>query len=294
MKHVTAAIVQKENQILICQRSSHQNLAGFWEFPGGKQEENESLEACVKRELQEELGIEVEEEKCIGECSDESITLHFYTCTLAENEPVAKEHQRLCWISKKQLRDYTFCPLDQQFLDQTDCKKLFASPKRIFAALPLPCEVTDSLLQDQKTWKDAGVKGRFAPAKNLHITLAFIGETYNWKKAAEILENWQFEPCELFISQAGHFGSLYFAKADVPSSLCLQVEALKKSLKQAGLSVDPKPFRPHITMVRKADIPAGYAPQIRPVSWKCREAILYQSVFEPGGVNYVPLITHIV
>lgn len=57
MKIVTAAIIQLDGKVLIARRSPHSKLAGNWEFPGGKVEEGESLQECLKRELHEELGI---------------------------------------------------------------------------------------------------------------------------------------------------------------------------------------------------------------------------------------------
>ncbi|WP_246303060.1 NUDIX domain-containing protein [Paenibacillus plantarum] len=57
MKKVTAALLMKENKILIEQRKSTDKLAGKWEFPGGKQEDGETLEECLRREMNEEFGI---------------------------------------------------------------------------------------------------------------------------------------------------------------------------------------------------------------------------------------------
>ncbi len=60
MTTVTCAIIEKDGKILIARRASDQNLAGKWEFPGGKVEDGESPEECLKRELEEEFGIQVE------------------------------------------------------------------------------------------------------------------------------------------------------------------------------------------------------------------------------------------
>ena len=58
MHLVTAAIIERDGCVLLARRSPKSKLAGQWEFPGGKVEEGESLEECLKRELREELGIE--------------------------------------------------------------------------------------------------------------------------------------------------------------------------------------------------------------------------------------------
>ncbi len=58
--HVTAAVIRRNGQILIAQRPPEGMLGGLWEFPGGKQEPGESLAACLRREIREELGVEIE------------------------------------------------------------------------------------------------------------------------------------------------------------------------------------------------------------------------------------------
>ncbi len=60
MIKVSVAIIEKNEQILLCQRKRNSKYALKWEFPGGKVKENESLEECLKRELKEELNIGVE------------------------------------------------------------------------------------------------------------------------------------------------------------------------------------------------------------------------------------------
>ena len=57
MKNVSAALIIKGQTILLTRRASGQKLAGFWEFPGGKQEEGETIEECLERELSEELKV---------------------------------------------------------------------------------------------------------------------------------------------------------------------------------------------------------------------------------------------
>ena len=57
MKVVTAGIINRESQFLVARRAANQKLPGFWEFPGGKVETGETLQACVERELLEELGV---------------------------------------------------------------------------------------------------------------------------------------------------------------------------------------------------------------------------------------------
>lgn len=60
MKEVTAAIILKDNRVLIAQRAPGENLAGKWEFPGGKVEHGETPKECLKREISEELDVDIE------------------------------------------------------------------------------------------------------------------------------------------------------------------------------------------------------------------------------------------
>ena len=69
MKEVTAAIITNDDKILIAQRGKDENLAGKWEFPGGKIEKGETPQQCLKREIQEELELNIE----VGEFFGESI-----------------------------------------------------------------------------------------------------------------------------------------------------------------------------------------------------------------------------
>ncbi len=66
MKTVTAAIVRHDNTVLITRRKSDQKLAGYWEFPGGKLEEGETLQACLEREIFEEFSWRIKAGKIVA------------------------------------------------------------------------------------------------------------------------------------------------------------------------------------------------------------------------------------
>ena len=86
-----AVTLNDDGLILIAQRRSTDSLGGFWEFPGGKKEANENLPDCVKRELFEELGIEVEVGKLLTivehQYADFSIELHTYFTKIIRGNP---------------------------------------------------------------------------------------------------------------------------------------------------------------------------------------------------------------
>ena len=113
---VTAGIIRRNDSVLLARRSPGEKLAGFWEFPGGKVEKGETPEACLARELNEELGIQTR----IGEKCSES--LHQYDhgsfCIVAyfvdwvAGDPRPKVHDRLEWVRIDELRGYKLLPAD--------------------------------------------------------------------------------------------------------------------------------------------------------------------------------------
>ena len=100
---VTCAIIEKEGMVLCAQRSESMHLPLKWEFPGGKKKEGESPEACLRREISEELGIEVEisgrlpsnEHSYPGRNTFELVP---FRCCIKAGSPVAREHLQIMWV----------------------------------------------------------------------------------------------------------------------------------------------------------------------------------------------------
>ncbi|WP_139991865.1 8-oxo-dGTP diphosphatase MutT [Paenibacillus paridis] len=123
MIEVAAAIIDdKQGRILIARRSSEKSQAGLWEFPGGKLEENETPEDCLRRELLEEMSITIEptsffaqNEHCYGTTC---IRLLAYKATYIEGEIKLVDHDEYCWVYREELKDYDFAPADIKFVNQ--------------------------------------------------------------------------------------------------------------------------------------------------------------------------------
>jgi A/G-specific adenine glycosylase len=85
-------------------------LGGLWEFPGGKRRGGETLEACLRRELQEELGVRVRVGRRLGQIrhtySHFHVTVHAFECRLVHGEPAALEHASLRWVAPSRLARY--------------------------------------------------------------------------------------------------------------------------------------------------------------------------------------------
>jgi 8-oxo-dGTP diphosphatase len=113
-----AALVDADGRVLICQRPQGKQLAGLWEFPGGKVETGETPEACLIRELDEELGITVRH-ACLApfvfashEYGSFHLLMPLYLVRRWEGQVTAKEHEAIAWVRPNKLTDYPMPPAD--------------------------------------------------------------------------------------------------------------------------------------------------------------------------------------
>jgi 8-oxo-dGTP diphosphatase len=122
VQKVAAAVIEKEGKILIARRKQGDTQSGKWEFPGGKIEPGETPEACLKRELREELGIEAEVGAFL--CSTRFAYLHmavellFYRTAYVSGEITLREHDRIEWVSPEALTDFDFLEADRPVLEK--------------------------------------------------------------------------------------------------------------------------------------------------------------------------------
>ncbi len=118
---VTAAVIRKNDMVLITKRPEGTHLEGLWEFPGGKKEETETLEDCIEREIKEELGVEIRPEKLLLTVSHEYETkiveLHIFECTLVNGSPTPLEGQDIKWVRPSEMTDYNFPPPDIEVIE---------------------------------------------------------------------------------------------------------------------------------------------------------------------------------
>jgi len=119
---VTAAILAKDGRLIIAQRKSADHLAGKWEFPGGKVEEGETPEECLKRELKEEFDIQVSVGDCLGSSiyhyDHLSIELMAYRSEWVAGEIAMLDHKDYQWVTVDQLSEFDFAPADLPFVDK--------------------------------------------------------------------------------------------------------------------------------------------------------------------------------
>jgi 8-oxo-dGTP diphosphatase len=112
------ALIDAEGRVLLAQRPAGKNMAGLWEFPGGKVHADETPEAALVRELAEELGIQTST-GCLTPLSFAShayenfhLLMPVFACRQWQGTPQSKEGQKLVWARKQEFKDYPMPPAD--------------------------------------------------------------------------------------------------------------------------------------------------------------------------------------
>ncbi len=122
MKEVTAAILRKEDKVLIAQRAPGENLAGKWEFPGGKIEPGETPQECLKREIREELDVDIDVLDFFAESiytyHSGTIKLIAFWCQWISKDFKLSVHSRIEWVTRQELDLYDFAPADLPLVEQ--------------------------------------------------------------------------------------------------------------------------------------------------------------------------------
>ncbi|MCQ2583695.1 MAG: (deoxy)nucleoside triphosphate pyrophosphohydrolase [Treponema sp.] len=126
---VSGAVILRTNpnthqkEIFVTQRG-YGDWKGWWEIPGGKLESGETPEACIVREIREELSTEVKAEKIIGVVDYDyptfHLTMHCILCTIVSGDLQLLEHEAAKWVNKETLRSVNWLPADQLILPEIE------------------------------------------------------------------------------------------------------------------------------------------------------------------------------
>ena len=113
---VACAIIEYNSKILAVQRGERLNLPLKWEFPGGKIHQGESPEACVVREVFEELNIQIAVTRPLSLAShdypDFSVTLHPFICTIVSGDIILRDHKAMLWLPPCELQTLDWVTAD--------------------------------------------------------------------------------------------------------------------------------------------------------------------------------------
>jgi len=125
---VAAAVVEREDRVMLCQRLPNAHNGLKWEFPGGKLEAGEPPEAALARELQEELDIDVTvgriRDAVFHHYPDRDVLVLFYNCTLASGEPTAVQCNAIAWAKPADMPCYDFAGADRVFVKRNYSEQL--------------------------------------------------------------------------------------------------------------------------------------------------------------------------
>jgi len=121
MKRVVAALILKDDRILACQRTRHQPMPLKWEFPGGKMEEGEQPRAALRRELEEELGIEATIGNEVARIHHEypgggAVELRFFEVHNYQGEVENRIFREIRWVNRSELPTLDFLEADRQLV----------------------------------------------------------------------------------------------------------------------------------------------------------------------------------
>ena len=118
---VVAAIILKDDKFFIAQRNRKKHMGLCWEFPGGKVEKGETFVIALKREIKEELNIDITINNKLGEenYKDEKINikLHYFLCSHISGEIYLNEHEDSAWITKNEFKNYNFAEGDNDIIN---------------------------------------------------------------------------------------------------------------------------------------------------------------------------------
>ena len=119
---VSVALIDNNDQILISKRPNKKHLSGYWEFPGGKVEKNETPENAIIREVKEELDVDINN-KCIAPLSFSEfdykkfqLLLLLYVCRRWEGKPKSMEKNEIKWVKANSLRKFKMPPADDSLI----------------------------------------------------------------------------------------------------------------------------------------------------------------------------------
>ncbi len=157
---------------------------------------------------------------------------------------------------------------------------------RLFIGIQLADNMKKALVACMHDLKKQGVEGKYVPAQNLHLTLAFIGEYDDPGKVKNVIERVPLPQFRLSLSEKGNFGNLLWAGVKGNQKLKTYVKDLRTALKNAEIPFDNDKFVPHITLIRKAASKKPYEMHLPKAEMTVEKVSLLKSDRKDGRVVY--------
>ena len=161
---------------------------------------------------------------------------------------------------------------------------------RLFVAIKLDPGFVKALTKIQGAMKALGVRGNYSKPENLHITLAFIGEYGDPKKALDAVKSVKITPFEIALSGIGSFGSLWWAGLSGSAPLYECAKNVRAALRTSNVPFDDKKFSPHITLIRQPDKPAYPKITVPDTKMTVSRVCLMRSDRGPNGMIYTEIV----
>lgn len=129
MIRVVAALIEQDGKILIAQRAKEDKLSLKWEFPGGKIAGSETPEECLKRELKEELNVDIQVKEHFSTIHYDyptwTIELLVYRAEITGGEMQRNVHNEIRWVRPREMAAYDFAPADIPLVEKIISRPLF-------------------------------------------------------------------------------------------------------------------------------------------------------------------------
>ena len=154
---------------------------------------------------------------------------------------------------------------------------------RLFVAILFPKNIREELSDSMRRLRAQGVRGNFSRDENLHLTLAFLGETEDLEGACRAVDSVESAPFRLSFTGSGAFGDLLWAGISDSPQLRSCVRMLRSALRERGIWFDSKPFRPHVTLVRRASGAEGAEIPVPQTPFTVSRVSLMRSERDAGG-----------
>lgn len=164
---------------------------------------------------------------------------------------------------------------------------------RLFIAIEMNEALRDMLTDTMSFLRASGVTGGYTRRDNLHITLAFIGESEDVHRICQVMDGVRTTPFEIETDGYGCFGDTLWAGVRENRTLTALADELRTGLIEAGFVMERRPYKPHITLVRKVSQHTGLGLRMPCVSMPVSSIVLMRSDRIDGRLTYTPVYRRI-